>query len=95
MNNLFIYIVIGYLVLVNLWAFVQMGLDKRKAKKQQWRIPEKVLFLPVILGGGIGGIIGMNTFRHKTKHWYFKYGFPLITVLEIGIGIYIAIRIFA
>ena len=72
-----------YLLAVNLTAFVRMGLDKRRAKKERWRIPEKTLFLPVVLGGAVGGILGMRVFRHKTKHWYFKIGFPLILILQL------------
>ena len=73
-----------YLLAVNLWAFLLMGIDKRRAKKDLWRVKEKTLFLPVLLGGGLGGILGMRTFRHKTKHWYFRYGFPAILILEIA-----------
>ena len=73
-----------YLLAVNLWAFALMGIDKRRAKKDLWRIKERTLFLPVLLGGGVGGILGMKTFRHKTKHWYFRYGFPAILILEIA-----------
>lgn len=80
---------VTYLVLVNLWAFVQMGIDKRRARRAQWRISERRLFIPVILGGGLGGILGIRFFRHKTKHWYFRYGFPLIAVLEIAIAVYV------
>ena len=76
-----------YLLLVNLWAFVLMGIDKRRAKKDLWRIKERTLFLPVLLGGGVGGILGMKTFHHKTKHWYFRFGFPAILILElVGAG---------
>ena len=73
-----------YLLAINLWAFALMGIDKRRAKKDLWRIKERTLFLPVLLGGGVGGILGMKTFRHKTKHWYFRYGFPAILILEIA-----------
>lgn len=73
-----------YLLLVNLWAFVLMGVDKRRAKKDAWRIKEKTLFLPVLLGGGVGGILGMKVFHHKTKHWYFRFGFPAILIFEIA-----------
>lgn len=59
-----------------------MQIDKSRAKKHKWRIPEKTLFIFVLLGGGIGGTIGMYIFRHKTKHWYFVIGFPLITIIE-------------
>ena len=73
-----------YLLLVNLWAFVLMGIDKRRARKDLWRIKERTLFLPVLLGGGVGGILGMKVFHHKTKHWYFRFGFPAILILEIA-----------
>ncbi|MBE5940387.1 MAG: DUF1294 domain-containing protein [Lachnospiraceae bacterium] len=71
-----------YLIIINLVAFVLMFVDKAKAAKGKWRIPEKTLFLPVLLGGGIGGVAGMQIFRHKTKHWYFAIGFPAILVVE-------------
>jgi len=73
-----------YLLLVNLWAFALMGVDKRRAKKDKWRIRERTLFLPVLLGGGVGGILSMKVFRHKTKHWYFRFGFPAILILELA-----------
>lgn len=66
----------GYLLLVNLAGFLLMGLDKRRARRGAWRISEKALFLPAVLGGSLGSIVGMRTFRHKTKHWYFRYGCP-------------------
>ena len=73
-----------YLLGVNLIAFLLMGIDKRRAKKDLWRIKERTRFLPGLLGGGVGGILGMKTFRHKTKHWDFRYGFPAILILEIA-----------
>lgn len=85
----FSHIVIIYLVLINLAAFVLMGLDKRKAKKNLWRIPEKTLFLSAILGGSAGAIAGMYVFHHKTRHWYFVIGIPLILVIQIGLGIWL------
>jgi uncharacterized membrane protein YsdA (DUF1294 family) len=75
--------VLIYLFAINLAAFLAMGLDKWKAKKNAWRIPEKTLFLLVILGGSVGGILGMQLFRHKTRHWYFKWGFPAIFIAQI------------
>lgn len=75
-----------YLLAINLFGFFIMWLDKRKAKKGSWRIPEKTLFIITALGGGIGTIIGMYTFRHKTQKLNFVIGFPFITILEI-IGI--------
>ena len=71
-----------YLLLVNFIAFVLMGLDKRRAKRDKWRISEKALFLPAVLGGRVGAIAGMHVFRHKTKHWYFRYGLPALLVLQ-------------
>ena len=72
-----------YLIITNIIAFALMGIDKHKAKTGAWRIPEKTLFLSSIIGGSIGAIMGMYTFRHKTKHWYFKYGMPLILILHL------------
>ncbi len=79
MNNLIIF----YLCVMNLLGFIFMYIDKEKAKKHKWRIPENTLMLIAILGGSIGSLIGMNTFRHKTKHIKFKYGIPLIIVFQI------------
>ena len=75
--------IIIYLVIINLIAFFMMWLDKRKAKKGQWRIPENTLLIPVLLGGGIGGIAGMYIFRHKTQKAKFVIGFPAILLCEI------------
>ena len=71
------------LVVMNLLAFALMGIDKAKAKKGAWRIPEKTLFLVTALFGGLGGTLGMTVFRHKTKHWYFKLGFPALLVVQV------------
>jgi uncharacterized membrane protein YsdA (DUF1294 family) len=76
-----------YLLAVNLAAFVLMGADKRKARRGAWRIPERTLFLPALLGGALGGVLGMRTFHHKTRHWYFRWGFPLLLALQLaGLG---------
>ena len=64
--------------------FALMGLDKRKARREDWRIPERVLWAFALLGGGVGGFLGMRCFRHKTRHWYFRYGFPLLAVLDLA-----------
>lgn len=77
-------IVIGvYILLINLAGFIMMGIDKDRAKRGAWRIPEKTLFTCALLGGSFGTTLGMSTFRHKTKHWYFKYGMPLIFVVQV------------
>lgn len=72
-----------YILVMNLVGFFLMGIDKRKAIKRAFRIPEATLFLIAILGGSIGSILGMYCFRHKTRHWYFVYGMPVILVLQI------------
>lgn len=60
-----------------------MGIDKQKARKRAYRIPEATLFTLALIGGSIGSIIGMFFFRHKTRHWYFLYGMPVILVIQI------------
>jgi len=76
-------VVIGYLVVINLIGFVIMGVDKKRAIKGAWRISEASLFMTAVLGGSLGCILGMQKFRHKTKHWYFKYGMPGILGVQI------------
>ena len=75
--------IVVILLVMNLLAFALMGIDKMKAKRGSWRIPEKTLFLVTALFGGLGGTLGMRVFRHKTKHWYFKFGFPALLVVQI------------
>ncbi len=76
-----------YLAIINVIAFALMGFDKQRAKRSLWRIPEKTLFLSALLGGSIGAILGMYTFRHKTKHATFVYGMPVILILQILLAI--------
>ena len=80
--------IIIYFLIINLIGFLVMYIDKQKAKKGKWRIPEKTLFIITGLGGGIGTIAGMYVFRHKTQKIAFVIGFPLITILEIIAIIY-------
>lgn len=75
----------GYLVIMNLAGVAVMGMDKAKAKKHAWRIPEKTLFFVSLIGGSVGTWAGMYLFRHKTKHWYFVIGMPAILILQIMI----------
>ena len=72
-----------YLICINLLAFLLMGQDKHRARHRKWRIPEKTLFLTAILRGSIGSILGMQLFRHKTKHPTFIIGMPCILVAQI------------
>ena len=82
-----------YLLAVNLAAFVLMGADKRKARRGAWRISERTLFLPALLGGALGGVLGMRLFHHKTRHWYFRYGFPLLLALQLAGLLWLALRL--
>ena len=75
-------VLLVYLAVLNLVTFALYGADKRRAKKGQWRIPEKTLFLPAIFGGALGGVAGMRLFHHKTRHWYFRAGFPLLFLFQ-------------
>ena len=75
-------IAIGYGLLVNLVAFALMEIDKNRARRNAWRIPEKQLFFWAVIGGSIGAIAGMQFFRHKTRHWYFRYGMPAILAVQ-------------
>lgn len=72
-----------YLVIINIIAFLAMYIDKRKAKYGRWRIPEQTLLILAIIGGSIGAIAGMYTFKHKTKKLRFSVGFPVILILQI------------
>ena len=72
-----------YLIGINLAGFIIMGVDKKRAIRGAWRISEASLFLTAIFGGSLGCILGMQHFRHKTKHWYFKYGMPAILVAQV------------
>ena len=77
-----------YIICINLIGFFIMWLDKHKARKGTWRIPEKTLFIITAIGGGIGTTAGMFVFRHKTKKLNFLIGFPFIAILEIILAIY-------
>ena len=78
-----------YLLLINAVAFVLMLADKQKARKNRWRIPERTLIGSALLGGSLGALLGMYTFRHKTRHWYFVYGMPFILILQIALIVFI------
>ena len=82
----------AYLIFLNPVGFLIMGEDKRRAKVRRWRISERMLFLVSILGGSIGTWAGMYVFRHKTRHWYFVIGIPLILILQIAGAICFIVR---
>lgn len=84
--------VLVWLAVINLIAFTLMGLDKWKARRDAWRIPEKTLFLAALLGGALGGTVGMHLFHHKTRHWYFRFGFPVLLILQLLLAGFLAYR---
>jgi len=85
-------ILLIYFLIINVVGFFLMGIDKMRAKKQVWRIPEKTLFLIAVLGGSVGTNVGMYVFRHKTKHWYFVIGMPLILIAQVALGLWLKFR---
>lgn len=92
MDKTWMIIIIIYLVVANIVGFVLMGADKSKARRGAWRIPEKTFFIVSLLGGSLGTFLGMMIFRHKTRHWYFILGIPLIIILQAGIAIWLQTR---
>ena len=78
-----------FLLWVLLWSgmeFFLMGEDKRRARRGAWRVRERTFFLLALLGGSPGALAGMYLFRHKTKHWYFRFGLPLIALVQAGLA---------
>ncbi len=75
----------AYFAGVNLIGFALMGIDKYRAKKRAFRIPEATLFIIAIIGGSIGSLLGMYVFRHKTRHRSFVYGMPFILIVQIAL----------
>ena len=81
--------ILYYLIAINVITFLTYGIDKLKAKKGKWRIPESTLLLLAIIGGSIGAWLGIKVWHHKTLHKKFKYGIPLIVIAQIAIIFYI------
>lgn len=92
--NILKYILALYLIVINVTAFAMMGIDKNRAKRHEWRISEVRLFVSAVLGGGFGAVLGMYFFRHKTKHWYFVVGMPLIMILNFAIIYALAVYLY-
>ncbi len=84
-------LILLYLLIVNALAFVLMLADKRKAQKKLWRIPESTLLLSAAIGGSIGSLAGMYTFRHKTRHLKFTLGVPAILIAQLA-AVYLLLR---
>lgn len=85
-------LIIGYLVLINIIGFLFFRSDKKRARNNTWRISEKTLWMVAWLGGSLGCVIGMNTYRHKTKRQLFRIGMPLL-VLSQAIFLYTALAL--
>ena len=83
-------IILWYLLIINALGWLLMLADKRKAQKGLWRIPEATLMTVAALGGSIGSLISMYTFRHKTRHPKFTVGIPMILILQIAAAILLA-----
>ena len=81
-----------YLLAINVVTFIVYGIDKYKAKKAKWRIPEATLLLLAVLGGSIGAWMGMKVWHHKTMHKKFKYGIPAILLIQIALMAYLHIH---
>ena len=81
-----------WLIAINLVTFAVYGIDKRRARRGAWRVPEKTLFLLPLLGGSIGALLGMRVFRHKTKHWYFVWGVPAILLAQAALAVWLLYR---
>jgi uncharacterized membrane protein YsdA (DUF1294 family) len=86
---MFLNSIIIFLIIINIIGFITVAIDKRKAQKHLWRIPEKTLFLIAVLGGCPGVYTGMLVFRHKTKHYRFTLGVPVIFILQVLLVYYL------
>lgn len=86
------HIVIYYLLIINALAFIVYGIDKLKARKGRWRIPEVTLLLLALVGGSVGSWLGMKVWHHKTMHRKFQYGLPTILLLQLALAVYLCTR---
>ncbi len=82
-------LILLYLLIINAVGFSLMLVDKYKAKKNLWRIPEATLIGAAALGGSVGSLIGMYTVRHKTKHPKFTIGIPVILAIQVGLAVFL------
>ena len=86
-------IIIGYLIIVNIVSFILYGIDKYKAKNGRWRISEATLLMMAVISGSIGAWAGMRLWHHKTMHKKFKYGIPIIIILQVALSVYLLTNI--
>ena len=82
--------IIIYISTINIIGFAIMGIDKFLAKKKAYRIPEATLFTLALFGGSLGTTLAMFLFRHKTRHWYFLYGMPVILLVQVAIIVFLS-----
>lgn len=88
MTDFWMNVLLYYLLIINVVAFFLYGIDKLKAKHGKWRISELTLLLFAAAGGSVGAWAGMKIWHHKTQHWKFKIGLPLILVLQLTVAVY-------
>ena len=88
MTDFWMNVLLYYLLIINVVAFFLYGIDKLKAKHGKWRISELTLLLFAAAGGSVGAWAGMKIWHHKTRHWKFKIGLPLILILQLSIAVY-------
>ena len=81
--------IICFLLAINIATFLLYGIDKYKAKKGRWRISEATLLLMAVIGGSIGAWVGMRIWHHKTMHKKFKYGIPIIIIMQVALAVYL------
>ena len=91
--NVLVVILLIYLAAVNIAGFIIMGVDKSKAIKGRWRIPEKTFFIVSLAGGSAGSLVGMYVFHHKTRHWYFVVFIPLILAVQLVLALLLVTRV--
>lgn len=92
MKNVLVPLLLLYLVVINIVTFIVFAVDKNRAKRHAWRVPERTLFLLALIGGSVGAIAGMYAFRHKTKHWYFVIGMPAILAAQVGVVVVVLMK---
>lgn len=92
MNDLYLQTAFYYLIIINVVTFFMYGIDKLKAKKSKWRIPEATLLLMAMIGGSIGAWLGMKAWHHKTLHKKFRYGVPVIIFAQLALIVFLAFK---
>ena len=85
-------IIVFYLVIINIITFFLYGIDKWKAQRSRWRVPESVLLGMAAIGGSVGAWLGMQVWRHKTQHVKFRYGVPIILIVQVALLVWILYR---